>query len=651
MTTLTKPAHDAEPRTDLIWQTRIDALTCGAYSEEDFMDDIENLLDVDPDSARSIIAFLNQRYQRGQLPEELFRSIESRITQRELEMIDSGITINLDSVLAPQPLARPLQPLAPPDSDESLTVPGKGLEAVAFAPAAATAPWAGQLPAVGSIVRNRYVLENRLGSGGMGTVFKALDRYRCDLPEGSRHVAIKFLHGGTDSRDDMLSNLRREFHSAQALSHPNIVKVYELDCDDDGAYFTMELLEGELLSSVLGKVHPGRFSRTQAWSIILQVAEGIAHAHAHHVVHRDLKPHNIMITRSGDVRILDFGASNALGASSAASSRPSSSALTPAYASCELIEGREADPRDDLYALACLSYELLAGEHPFKRRRSTEARALGLKAQPPAGLSRRQWQALATGLAWSREDRSISVREWIHQLIPAPVLSQRSEEPSAPAAAPTPKAKKLWLGTAALVIVLVVLLGWAAFRARHTAPQSADQPAVLQESAPSTAPPLAAAALDSRAQEAMSPDSTAGDSSLQDVDASAPADGAASAAVLPAPDVEKPNKLSISSGAYRIGAGQHFAEIHVRRSSRSAGVTSFAWWTEPSSAMPGTDFVPQARVTQFLPSGRSIATLFVKILPNASRNRSAVFFVVIGEPSDGTSLGRITRTSVRLPPY
>ena len=620
------------------------------------MDDIENLLDVDPDSARSIIAFLDQRYQRGLFPEELYRSIESRITRRELEMIDSGITINLDSVLAPRPVAPPLQPVAPPlqpvtppDSRDSLTVPGKGLEAAVFAPAAATAPWAGQLPAAGSIVRNRYVLESRLGSGGMGTVFKALDRYRCDLPEGSRHVAIKFLHGGTDSRDDMLSNLRREFHSAQALSHPNIVKVYELDCDDEGAYFTMELLEGELLSSVLGKVHPGRFSRTQAWSIIQQVAEGIAHAHARHVVHRDLKPHNIMITRSGDVRILDFGASNALGASSAAPLRPSSSALTPAYASCELIEGREADPRDDLYALACLAYELLTGEHPFKRRRSTEARALGLKAQRPTGLSRRQWQALATGLAWSREERSISVREWIHRLVPAPALLQRSQEPSAPAAASTPETRTPWRGAAAVLIVLVVsLLGWAAFHARNTAPRSADRTAVLQESTPSAAGQPATAALDSHPQEALLQEPPAAESSDEDPQAS-PADDAAGVAALPAASIDKPNRLSISSAAYRIGAAQHFAEIHVRRSSRAGAVTSFVWWTEPSTAMSGIDFLPQARVTQFLPAGRSISTLFVKILPNASRHHSAVFFVVIGEPSDGTSLGRVTRTAVRLP--
>jgi serine/threonine protein kinase len=643
MITSYQTALDTEPQMASDWQTRVDALTCGACSEDDFMDDIESLLESDPDSARSIIAFLDQRYRRGQLPAELYRSIESKITQRELEVIDYGITINLDSVLAPQTGAST-------DTRESRTVPDHVHGAGATAPPAAAArAWDGPIPALGSVIRNRYVLESRLGSGGMGTVFKALDRYRCDLPENSRHVAIKFLHGGTDSRDDMLANLRREFHTAQALSHPNIVKVYELDCDEDIAYFTMELLDGELLSSVLGKVHPGRFSRTHAWSIILQVAEGIAHAHARHVVHRDLKPHNIMITRSGDVRILDFGAANALGAHSA-NLRPSSSALTPAYASCELIEGREADPRDDLYALACLAYELLGGEHPFQRRRSTEARGLGLKAQPPPGLSRRQWQTLATGLAWTREERSIPVREWIQRLIPEPAVTQRPGEPTGPAVALTPKPRALWLGAAALLIVLVVsVLGWAAFHTRHTGSPSADRAAVAQESAPSADQPPATAALDLRPYEALAHEPPATESPAEDQQAP-PADEAAGVAAVPAASIEKPNRLSISSEAYRIGAGQHFAEVHVRRSSRTNGVTSFVWWTEPSSAMPDIDFVPQARVTQFLPSGRSIATLFVKILPNASRKRSAEFFVVIGEPSNGTFLGRVTRTAVRLPP-
>ena len=144
----------------------------------------------------------------------------------------------------------------------------------------------------------------------------------------------------------------------------------------------------------------------------------MAHAHARNVVHGDLKPQNIMITNSGEMRILDFGASHVSTRERSYANAARTITLTPAYASCELLEGRVADPRDDLYALACVAYELLAGVHPFQGRRSTEARDLGLTPRCPPGLTRRQWQTLATGLSWCRERRPISVRDWVANLNP-----------------------------------------------------------------------------------------------------------------------------------------------------------------------------------------------------------------------------------------
>jgi len=274
---------------------------------------------------------------------------------------------------------------------------------------------AAAVPEVGRVLRNRYILERLLGSGGMGTVFKALDLYRCDLPADNRHVAIKFLNA-TVNRPRILSKLRREFHCAQALAHRNIVKVYELDRDGDLEFFTMEYLEGEALSSTLQRSRPFAISSSYAWEIVLGIGEGLVHAHSRNVVHGDLKPQNIMITNSGELRILDFGASHgpAPGRSNANEARKVS--LTPAYASCELLEGQEADPRDDLYALACVAYEVLAGMHPFQGRRSTEARYQGLTPRWPPGLTRQQWQTLAMGLAWPRSGRSISVRDWVARL-------------------------------------------------------------------------------------------------------------------------------------------------------------------------------------------------------------------------------------------
>jgi hypothetical protein len=112
----------------------------------------------------------------------------------------------------------------------------------------------------------------------------------------------------------------------------------------------------------------------------------------------------------------------------------------------------------------------------------------------------------------------------------------------------------------------------------------------------------------------------------------------------------KSNNISISAGTYKIRPRDNFAEIRVRRSSEGDGDTSFVWWTEPATAVPGSDYVPQSRVTQILPKGRNVTSLFIKIIPNASRKHPAVFYVAIGDPGNGATLGRVARTAIFLPP-
>ena len=164
--------------------------------------------------------------------------------------------------------------------------------------------------AVGQVLRERYVLQERLGSGGKGTVFKALDRYRATLPEAHQYVALKVLHACDACAEATTASLRRELHCGQVLSHPNIVKVHELDRDGNAIFFTMELLDGALLSDLLDKLRPAPMRRSHAWRLIQQLGAGLEHAHERGVVHGDLKPHNIWITFAGEVRIFDFGAAH-----------------------------------------------------------------------------------------------------------------------------------------------------------------------------------------------------------------------------------------------------------------------------------------------------------------------------------------------------
>jgi serine/threonine protein kinase len=521
---------------------------------------------------------------------------------------------------------------------------------------------------VGCVIRDRYVLEERLGIGGKGTVFKALDRYRSDLPEEDRYVAIKILHPTANNRAELLADLRREFYCAQTLSHESIVNVYQLDRDGDLDFFTMELLEGELLSSVLARLHPAAMSRPQAWAIIRDIGSGLAHAHSRNVIHADLKPQNVMMTHSGEVRILDF--SNAVGhyTEDGVHRKHAFASGTLAYASCEILADRAPDPRDDVYALACLSYELLAGEHPFQRRPATEARDLGIVPKRPPGLTRQQWQTLAMGLSWHRAGRSISVRAWLEKMHTARAASRRPPGVGDLQSTPVDRGASASLRATTMFIVLLMTVSvWVSFvrwasGGRSTGddavpeliadqPGQPDQPSRLNE--PNRQPGEAAVATspdglpaaDSVAHNAVPystpphiPESPPRLSNTRGHDASRPKQ-------LPASD----HPLLVSAGNYTVHAGEHFAEIRVRRSSLLPSDTEFVWWTEAASAKPGIDYVHQGKVIHSFPKGKNSTSFFVKLVPRASRAHPEVFYVAIAEAGRNASADPVARAAVWLP--
>jgi serine/threonine protein kinase len=535
-------------------------------------------------------------------PNDLFHSIKSRIARRGQAVQDDGITVDL----SPE-LTVPRDDIAVEIAEETET---PSLDA-------------------GQVLRDRYVIESRLGSGGMGTVYRALDRSRNKYVDFDSQVAIKVLHQQTSGHPDVLAKLHREFFSAQALSHPSIIKVYELDLDYELPFFTMELIDGESLPKVMQRFSPRPLPRPYVLGIIREVGAGLAHAHDRRVIHGDMKPQNIMVTNSGEVRILDFGTSG-----------ESATALTPAYASCELLEGLAPDPRDDLFALACLAYELLAGEHPFQLRRSTEARELKLMPARPSGLTPRQWKALKTGLSWNREDRPLSMRAWIAELDLGNEPLGPPPHPHALQAPPVRKRKvPSKIPAAAFAACIVCATAWAILS------RPVDQPAILADS--TTDSPASAAI------EASAPPDPAAETDPSDAPpprAAAPAKNRSAGLPPKVRVIDKTEKIAIGARAYAIRPDQRFAEIRIHRSSVSKGSTRFDWWTEPASARAGADFVAQAPATTVFPSGKSSVSVFIKLIPNASRKGKGVFYVAIGNPKDGAALGTIAKAAVSLPP-
>ena len=267
-------------------------------------------------------------------------------------------------------------------------------------------------------LRGRYILQNEIGRGGAGIVYRALDLNRAGLPHEHQYVALKVLREEHARRPDAVDALRREYHPAQLLSHPGIVNVFDFD-HDDGTYFvTMELLDGEPLGALIRRLQPNKLPLEAATRILRELGDAVAYAHDRGVLHLDLKPDNVIVDPHGHVRVLDFGLAQPHRAEPWISEMQPSppAAATLAYASYERLVGERPDVRDDIFSFCCLTYELLSGKHPFDRYSAFKARKEGCKARRIRGLSRRQWRVLKSGLAWAREDRPANMRELLHGL-------------------------------------------------------------------------------------------------------------------------------------------------------------------------------------------------------------------------------------------
>ena len=280
---------------------------------------------------------------------------------------------------------------------------------------------------VGSTLKNRFVLEQLLGVGGMGMVFKATDLRKIEAADKDPFVALKVLNQDFQANPMALVSLQRETKRAQTLSHPNIIKVYDFDRDGGHVFMSMEYLTGFPLSHLI-KENPEGLPFKKAWPIIHAMADALLHAHHKNIVHSDFKPNNVFIDSNGDVRVLDFGIACAIGRGdkdhqdATIFNARSLGALTPSYASLEQLQNSPPDVGDDIYALACVTYELLTGKHPFGRLSAEKAKEVDLRAKPIAKLSRRQWKGLQKALAFQQAQRTATIEEFLADIGPRSTL-------------------------------------------------------------------------------------------------------------------------------------------------------------------------------------------------------------------------------------
>ncbi len=257
-----------------------------------------------------------------------------------------------------------------------------------------------------------YRVKRGIGGGGMGVVYEAVDT-RLD-----RKVALKLLPLAVSSVPDAKERFVREARAASALDHPNICTIYDIGETEGGRMFiVMAYYEGETLER---RMSQGPLAIDEARDIAIQVALGLERAHAAGIVHRDIKPANIIVTAHGEVKILDFGVAKMSGVADLTVSGASPG--TPAYMSPEQARGEAVDARTDIWSLAAMLYQMLAGRRPFAGRSEVEIylaiqdrtpQPLGqLRDAVPEALER----AVMAGLSKEPEDRPRSIGEWLESL-------------------------------------------------------------------------------------------------------------------------------------------------------------------------------------------------------------------------------------------
>lgn len=339
--------------------------------------------------------------------------------------------------------------------------PGQGMTRTLETPAS--------MLTTGATFAGRYQVIEELGEGGMGKVYKVLDK------EIEARIALKLIKPEVAADPKTIERFRNELKTARDISHKNVCRMYHLGRHEGNHYITMEFVDGEDLKSTIRRVGP--LGAEKAVAIAHQVCEGLAEAHRMGVVHRDLKPANIMIDKDGSAKIMDFGIARSIKAKGLTG--PGIMIGTPEYMPPEQTEGKEVDHRSDIYSLGVILFEMLTGNLPFegdtplsiamKHKSEPPPDPRDLNSQIPEDLSR----LILRCMEKEKQARYQSVREIQDELerIGRGMPTTRRE-----AVRTKSKRKPFVLALVGIALIIAVLIIWKAWSKKGASPTSSGIP-------------------------------------------------------------------------------------------------------------------------------------------------------------------------------
>ena len=445
--------------------TSLDDGLDGTSGDVDMLADIQAgigaLLSANGGNEATIRRVLQDRYEAGKLRKETFQLVKA--------MLD-GYAMNEAAPASLVPGRKePVISNPPPELHEAAAVTADtddGFRATTVIPDESM-PFNKKTARVqvGSVLRDRFLLQQQVSGGSMGSVYKALDRRLAEAGSDQPNVAIKVLSPALAEDGFALRALQQEAAKTRCLVHPHIVRFIDLDREDDLYFLVLEWLEGRTLADILDSADAKSIDVKAAFRIVRQVGDALDYAHRCGIVHADVKPGNIMIMPNGDAKLFDFGVARVRQQRTDQDFDPGIlGAMTPAYSSMQVLGGEEPVATDDVFSLACLLYRLVAGYRVFGPRNAAEASQEGMQPQKPQGVTETQWKAMKKALSYPRVTRFATVREFSDALgdyeepleepvsIAAPERFQVEKEPGSPGK---------WIG------ILVVLLGLAGIVAQQ----------------------------------------------------------------------------------------------------------------------------------------------------------------------------------------